>query len=142
MSKGQGNFLCSWIPFSPLPFCRLLSLSGTLTEAETLAPPIPSDKRLWTSDEMAEAISTWLLASRAGVGALPGGASLAGGLPLCQPSSPWCLCTRLLAARADALLSEIFQQLYIFLKGGPPAWGQVQARALPQEHSVLLCIPL
>lgn len=51
-----------------------------------------------------------------------------------HPSSPWCLFTTLLEAKADALLSEIFEQLQVFLKGGPPAQGQVQYIGPPSRE--------
>lgn len=49
------------------------------------------------------------------------------------PSGPWYVFTTLLEAKADALLSEIFEQLQIFLKGGPPALGQVQYTGPPSR---------
>lgn len=52
------------------------------------------------------------------------------------PSSLWCLFTTLLEAKAVALLSEIFEQLQIFLKGGPPAQGQVQYIDPPSRGSI------
>lgn len=68
-------------------------------------------------------MSMWLLVSRAGGAVLPGGLSWLGALVPVPTSSPWCLFSTLLEASADALLSEIFEQLQLFLKGGPAAQG-------------------